>query len=416
MRITKLEGENFKRLRAVSINPAGAAVIIGGDNEVGKASVLDLIEAVLGGKKHAPAEPIRRGQAKARGVVETDTISVTRTWTEKGSALEVRGKDGSRFSKPQQMLDELIGPLSYDPLDFARGSATEQSATLRAIVGLGFETEDAERVALYDKRTRANREIKRLGAALLRLPSAPPGPPGEIVSVAELTVELERRQAVNASHDTDRQVLVNLRADGSVMQSRIEELETELEGARAGLKALTVRGVALRVLADAFVDEDAGEVLEQIRTAEDINAAIRARSERAGLEAELSACNDESTGYTEWIDAIDAAKLMAAASAEYPIDGLALTGDGVMLGGLPFEQASQSQRLRVSVAIGLALNPGLQVMLIRDGALLDEKSLELVASMAEDAGAQVWIEVVGDRDGVTIVIEDGSVAIDRVAP
>lgn len=172
----------------------------------------------------------------------------------------------------------------------------------------------------------------------------------------------------------------------------------------------------MRVLADAFVDEDAGEVLEQIRTAEDINAAIRARSERAGLEAELSACNDESTGYTEWIDAIDAAKLMAAASAEYPIDGLALTGDGVMLGGLPFEQASQSQRLRVSVAIGLALNPGLQVMLIRDGALLDEKSLELVASMAEDAGAQVWIEVVGDRDGVTIVIEDGSVAIDRVAP
>ena len=61
------------------------------------------------------------------------------------------------------------------------------------------------------------------------------------------------------------------------------------------------------------------------------------------------------------------------------------------------------------MAIGLALNPKLPVLLIRDGSLLDEDHLEMLAKMAEDADAQVWIERVGDKDKTAVVIEDGAV-------
>jgi hypothetical protein len=64
--------------------------------------------------------------------------------------------------------------------------------------------------------------------------------------------------------------------------------------------------------------------------------------------------------------------------------------------------------LRVSVAIGLALNPKLRVLLIRDGSLLDEDSLRLIGEMAEKADAQLWIERVEDG-GATVIIEDGSI-------
>ena len=39
--IVRFTGENFMRLEAVTIEPNGNAIIIGGDNNQGKTSVLD---------------------------------------------------------------------------------------------------------------------------------------------------------------------------------------------------------------------------------------------------------------------------------------------------------------------------------------------------------------------------------------
>ena len=112
---------------------------------------------------------------------------------------------------------------------------------------------------------------------------------------------------------------------------------------------------------------------------------------------------------TKSLESLDADKASAIAGASYPIDGLAVTDDGVALQGIPFSQASSAEKLRTSVAIGLALNPGLPVLLIRDGSLLDLSNLEAVAAMAESSGAQLWIERVGDGEEMSVVIEDGSV-------
>jgi hypothetical protein len=84
--------------------------------------------------------------------------------------------------------------------------------------------------------------------------------------------------------------------------------------------------------------------------------------------------------------------------------------DGITFNGLPFEQASSAEQLRVAVAMGLALNPTLRVLLIRDGSLLDAENLGMVAEMAAEADAQVWIERVGEGDECAVVIEDGHVA------
>ena len=77
--------------------------------------------------------------------------------------------------------------------------------------------------------------------------------------------------------------------------------------------------------------------------------------------------------------------------------------------GKPFDQASSAEQLRVSVAMGIALNPTLRVLLVRDGSLLDKESFKMMAEMASEADAQVWIERVEDDDHVGIVIEDGAV-------
>jgi hypothetical protein len=64
----------------------------------------------------------------------------------------------------------------------------------------------------------------------------------------------------------------------------------------------------------------------------------------------------------------------------------------------------------VSVAIGLALNPKLKVLLVRNGNLLDDDGLKALSEMADASGAQVWMELVTkDAGGVTVMIEDGHV-------
>jgi hypothetical protein len=92
-----------------------------------------------------------------------------------------------------------------------------------------------------------------------------------------------------------------------------------------------------------------------------------------------------------------------------PIEGLALNEEGVTFNDLPFSQCSSAEQLRISVAMGLALNPKLKVLLIRDGSLLDEESMKALAEQAAAADAQVWLERVGDKDKCAVIIEDGAV-------
>jgi hypothetical protein len=106
--------------------------------------------------------------------------------------------------------------------------------------------------------------------------------------------------------------------------------------------------------------------------------------------------------------AVDAAKAERLGKVKFPVKNLTVTTDGVMLNGLPLEQASLAEQLRLSVALGFALNPKLRVILVRDGSLLDDDNLDLVGQMAHDAGGQCWVETVSsDGEGCAVLFEDG---------
>lgn len=61
-KITSLELENIKRIKAVQITPTSSGLtIVGGKNNQGKTSVLDAIMWILGGDRYRPSEPHREG-------------------------------------------------------------------------------------------------------------------------------------------------------------------------------------------------------------------------------------------------------------------------------------------------------------------------------------------------------------------
>ena len=113
--LTQLHGSNFLRLKAVTVETNGKpAVIIGGRNEQGKSSVLAIAKCLLGGKREAPAIPLRRGAKK--GAIHADLadvfdhgdLRVSRSVTQKGlGQLKITANDGGLLPSPQAIMDKL---------------------------------------------------------------------------------------------------------------------------------------------------------------------------------------------------------------------------------------------------------------------------------------------------------------------
>jgi isopentenyl diphosphate isomerase/L-lactate dehydrogenase-like FMN-dependent dehydrogenase len=71
--------------------------------------------------------------------------------------------------------------------------------------------------------------------------------------------------------------------------------------------------------------------------------------------------------------------------------------------------------MKVSVAVAMALNPNLKVVLVRDGSLLDKKSLAALAEAAAEKGFDVLLETVDTTTPGGFEIVDGANA-DAPAP
>jgi len=415
MKIIKLEIADFKRIKLVTIEPKGAAVVsIRGKNGAGKSSCLDAVAALFGGEKMCPREPVRRGSqgAVVRAELDEDFV-VERTWEANGtSTLTLKDKEGRPYNRPQKRLDEVIGRLTFDPLAFMRLPAKDQAETLRKLSGVDFGPLNARREQLYSERTAANRHVAQLQARLTAAPVV--DAPDEVQSAAELMEEQRRRTDENTAQERMRMRLDAVRVgfrsrteEVEQLTAKIAALQKQLEEAQKIREELRQAGAALAAEVKALVPPDMEEIPRQLRQVETVNERVRQRKARAELAKSLDEAKLEAAKLDKGIEAIDSDKAALLAEAKFTIQGLAFTDEGVTFNGLPLEQASQAEQLRISIAIGAALAPRLRAMLVRDGSLLDEDSLALLQGEAERLDLQVFLEQVGPGEGILIV--DGQV-------
>ena len=425
MKIVQLEAENVKRLRAVTIRPDGNLVEITGRNGAGKSSVLDAIWWALAGTTHIQAVPIRKGENEALIRLDLGDIKVTRTFKKRedgsaGTNLIVESTDGARYPSPQRMLDSLLGALSFDPLAFTRMDGKAQLQAMRRFVpGVDFEAIEAANEVDYDLRTGVNRQAKQLRAQAAGI-VVPQDLPAERVDDAALVDELTRAGEQNADlerrkarrDDTAREVRVlseqtdRFRTEAQQLRQRAADLDAQADQSEATTKALREK---LRTAPPLPEPVDTAALRERIAEASRLNAAFDARDRRDGIEREAEAAEAKSAALTAAIAKRKDEMQAAVAKAEMPVPGLTFGADEILLGGVPFEQASSAEQLRTSVAIAMAANPKLRVIRVQDGSLLDEEAMRILAEMAAEADYQVWIEVVQSGRSAAIVIEDGSV-------
>jgi energy-coupling factor transporter ATP-binding protein EcfA2 len=428
MRILKLQITDVKRITAAHIEPNGGMVVLTGKNGAGKTSVLDAIQMTLGGGDAIPPKPIREGATKGRVEMDLGDVVVTRTFTESGGgSLKIDAKvdetTRAAIKSPQTWLNERIGKLSFDPLAFMRQDAKSQGETLRRLVGLDTATLDAQRKAAYDERTILNRQVRDAEGALVTMPTYPDAPPAH-VSAEDIQREIEKARVTNAeadkalrnagtwSENVHRAQEEHTRALTEV--TRLEGLLTEarntVDSKATFLATCQSQCAAAEKAAQSMARIDEAPLLTRLTEVGTINLHVSANNAHADAAAKVETLRAQATDLTTGIDYIDSQKAQLLSAVPFPIEGLSFDADGgVTFRGLPLCQASGAEQVRVSMAVALAMNPKLQLVLIRDASLLDTESRALVAEMAEQADAQVWLEVVDDGDPGSILIEDGTV-------
>ena len=432
LKIIALQAENIKKLVAVEIKPDGNLVQITGKNGQGKTSVLDCIWWALGGLSGVQAAPIRQGQTEAKIKLDMGEVVVTRKFKadedgEITSSLTVENASGARFPSPQAMLDGLLGALSFDPLAFARMEPAQKFNQLRLFVpDVDFNAIDMANKADYQARTDLNRRAKeaRVQADKIVVTASAGTQP---VDEAALVNELEQAGAHNAQIETRKANRVKFADDAKAKRTEIAgkdaligekkksiaALEKEIETLRGEIQALDKSATELEVKlqgAPALPEPiDTAVVKAKIEKAKETNAAIAKIAEKDALISAAKNLEAQSEELTKKMEERERNKQAKIAAAKLPVAGISFVDGGILMNGVPFEQASDAEQLRASIAIAMALNPKLRVIRVRDGSLLDEGSMEILAQMAKDQDYQVWVERVDSSGKVGFVLENGHV-------
>jgi len=439
VRIIRLQASNIKKLNVIDITPNKYINRISGGNGSGKTSALDSIEWGLVGGKNIPSTPVRRGAVNARiridmGETETE-VTLTRQFFE-GSAKragrlmveQMPGADASEFqdkrkklTTPDELEDALLKQVSFDPLEFLRMEAKKQYHVLRRIStpDIDMDALDERIQADFDERTVAKRKRDELEAqrnAIL----VPEGLPTEPRDVTAMVAELAQASDYNAAIEREKRKREDFAREREQMlrsaedrTERLKQLREEIERIELGLRqdldrvqAMEKEEAAWKPLAEP---KDGGALAEQIEEARTINRAIERAQMRAKKEEEFSVANEVWEKLDAAVKEGERRKKEAIAHAHYPVEGLGFGNQEVMYNNLPFEQASNAEQIKVSAAIGMATNSKVRVMRIKDGSLLDDDSLAIIAEMAQEHDFQVWIETVNTSGNVGFYMEDGEV-------
>lgn len=439
-----LTAENVRALKAVVIHPPRVGVVtIKGRNGAGKSSAIGCIEMALCGRSAQPEKPIRHGQKGASITLDLgDALGskylVKEAITEKGTYLEVQAKGGFKVAKPQGFLDDLVGAgIGFDPEKFSRLKPAEQVQMLLDVLKLPEDPRliDQQRKVLYEQRTVINRGLKQAEGHLASLPEVPEGTPQEEVSIEALVEEFNRRQivirqnqlvrdkAMQATKDREDTVVSCLR-DLQGVEAHVAKLKAELEEAQQDLESLrpictemvetsrrTEGGARERAL--SLTDPDLSDIQCQMSGIQITNRHVATLKQRRDAEKVVAQVRKESETISETIEALDQKKATLLSQAQFPLETLGIEEDGkggyrIMYGGVPLEDCSSSERMRISMALALSLNPKVRVLLVREGSMLDEESRGAIETWAVEHQCQIWLELATtSKEGNGFLIEAG---------
>ena len=422
VKITALEAENVKRIKAVALTPSPTGLtLVGGNNNQGKTSVLDALAWALGGERFRPTAAQRDGAVAPAHLKVTLSNGVVVERKGKNTSLTVTDPTGRRSG--QQLLNAFVEPLALDLPRFMDASDKEKADILLRIIGIGAElhTRDLEIKGLYDKRTFTGQlaaQKKHFAEEMISYPEAPDEP----VSASEL---IRQQQDILARNGENQR----LRAQYAELEQQVQQCVDELKRTRERIATLQQLADELdakhtklfnqretaRKTVSQLQDESTAELEASIRDIEETNRKVRANLEKSRAEDEAAQYASEYDRLTESIQQKRADRMALLNGADLPLPGLSVEDGVLTYNGKRWRDMSGSDQLRVAAAIVRRLNPDCGFVLLDKLEQMDMTTLQEFSAWLEAEGLQAIATRVSTGSECQIIIEDGMVK-DAVPP
>lgn len=422
VKITALEAENVKRIKAVAFTPSPTGLtLVGGNNNQGKTSVLDALAWALGGERFRPDAAQRDGAVAPAHLKVTLSNGVVVERKGKNASLTVTDPTGRRSG--QQLLNAFVEPLALDLPRFMDASDKEKADILLRIIGIGAElhTRDLEIKGLYDKRTFTGQlaaQKKHFAEEMISYPEAPDEP----VSASEL---IRQQQDILARNGENQR----LRAQYAELEQQVQQCVDELKRTRERIATLQQLADELdakhtklfnqretaRKTVSQLQDESTAELEASIRDIEETNRKVRANLEKSRAEDEAAQYASEYDRLTESIQQKRADRMALLNGADLPLPGLSVEDGVLTYKGKHWRDMSGSDQLRVAAAIVRRLNPDCGFVLLDKLEQMDMTTLQEFSAWLEAEGLQAIATRVSTGSECQIIIEDGMVK-DAVPP
>lgn len=399
-KITSLELENIKRIKAVQITPtASGLTIVGGKNNQGKTSVLDAIMWILGGDRYRPSEPHREGSVTPPYGKITLSNGLVVERKGKNSDLKVIDPSGNRAG--QQLLNEFISQFALDLPKFMNGNNKEKANTLLQVIGVGdklYELDQKEKELYNQRRTigQIGDQKKKYAAELPVFPEAP----SDLISASELIRQQQEILARNGENQKKRNQLAELEAHSSQLQKQIDQLVMEQAKVKKDLDIARMDAADLH-------DESTAELEKNISDIEEINRKVRVNLDKEKAETEAQEYTQKYDEYSELLEEVRSERTDLLKGSNLPLEGLSVEDGELTYKGFKWDNLSGADQMKVGVAIVRKLNPKCGFVLLDKLEQMDMDTLNEFGVWLQQENLQVIATRVSTGDECSIIIEDG---------
>lgn len=400
---------NWKGIRKISYICDPEFNILSGANGAGKTSFLEALEGLIRGTRYVSGKALRDGTSKGEVEGEIGRPGERRFMTArraissknpKGS-LSIKRTDGEKMT--QTDLNDLFNEFSFDPVAFDREPLAKKVKLLQD----ACDPKSVEALHEKDEAISEAFENRRvLKAKLSDFPEAEPCEKVDHVDPLELQGELREAEKFNAEQRRRAREKEKVEESLEYQKADIESIKAELAKAEATLEHLKNTLQSMKAPEPekniAAIQERVFAVLETNAAAEKFETYEKNRAERKELREKVRDAESH-------LEDLRADRAEIAREMKLPVEGLAWTDDGITLNGIPFEELSSGERIRIATRVGMSMNQGLSIMFIREGSLLDRAGLEDIRRLARENKYQVFVEAVGEGYEGEVVIEEGEI-------
>lgn len=420
MKIKSISVKNFKALKDQELNLNGASAIITAGNNKGKTSVLrGLIDRFRGEK---PDIIVTQGEEKGVNEMElTDGSKISWRFTHKTENFSFTTPEDIKMTTGViKAIGEKYFGIKFDIDKFMRSSKAEALKMVQVLLGIDLTEINSRHKKVFDERTEANREVKRLLALDKKEP--------EKVEAIDVDSLKQRKQKIQESNKAlkDQWVLDNEKhqKDATEFNTLQQERKSRRENFLNDWK-----------IVEQFEDEDAHEItafidleeisrffdkmekpeeLKEVTTLKepeyqdlaqidkDIEDALKSQSSFDSYEKDLKEYNDwieegkqarkKVENLNEQLEAINKEKLELVKGANLP-EEFEINDEGLLYKGLPVDdnQISSSAKYICALKLGSLVLGKVRTMHF-DASYLDKNSLSEIQDWADKNDLQLLIE------------------------